>query len=404
MKKILLFTSIIIIGLITFLNIHHKEKENVIKYCSWGSQSEVKILKEIINDFEKETNLKVEFIHIPQNYFQKLHLLFASNADLDVVFLNNQYAKTYINANLLMDLTQYINKTDFYDVATKAFEDNEKIYAFPRDISNLVLFVNKDILKKQNVKYKEKINSLNELKEYANKLTFDDTFGINSEENSLFWLYYLAANGGGVLSDDEQKVIINKKESIEAINFYANLINKDNVAPTKAQIGSMTTAQMFINSKLSMYLGGRWLIPKFRETINFDWDIIEFPSTEKNRVYIDASGWSISKNSKNKENAIKLVQFLSSKNAIDKFVESGLITPARKSSAKAYFEFDKNKNPKHSHIFIDMLNCAKPTPINKNYNKINDILNEEIQKVLSGEQTAEQTFNNKIVKKIESLI
>lgn len=404
MKKILLFTSIIIIGLVCLLNLNHKEDKNVIKYCSWGSQSEVKILKEIINDFEKETNSKVDFIHIPQNYFQKLHLLFASNADLDVIFLNNQYAKTYIKANLLMDLTPYINKIDYYNVATKAFEHENKIYAFPRDISNLVLFVNKDILKKQNVKYKEKINSLKELKEYASKLTFEDTFGINSEENSLFWLYYLASNGGGAISDNAKNVIINNKSSLEAINFYSDLINKDNIAPTKAQIGSMTTAQMFINGKLSMYLGGRWLIPKFRETINFDWDIIEFPSSIENKVYVDASGWSISAKSKNKEQAIELIKYLSSKKAIDKFIESGLITPARIDSTETLFKLDKNKKPQHSQIFVTMLNCAKPTPVNENYNKINDILNEEIKKVLSGEKNAEETFNNRIIRKIESLL
>ena len=161
---------------------------------------------------------------------------------------------------------------------------------------------------------------------------------------------------------------------------------------------------MFINGKLSMYLGGRWLIPKFRETINFDWDIIEFPSSIENKVYVDASGWSISAKSKNKEQAIELIKYLSSKKAIDKFIESGLITPARIDSTETLFKLDKNKKPQHAQIFITMLNCAKPTPVNENYNKINDILNEEIKKVLSGEKNAEETFNNRIIRKIESLL
>ena len=405
MKKFILLILIIIFSSI-FVATKNKENETTkaINFCSWGSQSEVAIIKEVIKDFENETNLKVNFIHIPQNYFQKLHLLFASNYNLDVIFLNNQYAKTYINANLLTDLTPYINKKEYYDVSLNAFKENDKIYAIPRDISNLVLYVNKDIMKKQGVAYKERINTLSELKTIAKKLTFDETFGINSEENSLFWLYYLAANGGGILSDNGKEVILNKKESLEAIDFYSELINKENIAPTKAQIGSMTTAQMFINGKLSMYLGGRWLVPKFRETITFDWDIIEFPSSDKNKVYIDSSGWAISSKSKNIDNSLKLIEYFSSEKSIEKFTQSGLIIPARIDVSTKYIQQDNKNKPAHSKIFIDMLNRAKPTPVNKNYNKINDIINEEIQTVLSGKENANEAFNNKVIKKIEGLL
>lgn len=406
MKKCLLL--ILIFSLLCVFSIIKPFKTDTlpkhINFYSWGSQSEIIILKNILKDFEEETNLKVNFIHIPQNYFQKLHLLFASNSDIDVVTLNNQYVRTYISANLLKDITSLIDTKNFYEISIDAFKENGKIYAIPRDISNLVIYVNKDILRKNNVQYKTKFDSLNELKETAKKLTTNEFFGINSEENSLFWLYYLAANGGGVLSDDGKEVILNKKESLDAINFYADLINTENIAPTKAQIGSMTTAQMFINGKLAMYLGGRWMVPKFRETINFDWDIIEFPATKKNKVYIDTTGWAISKRTKNLEGAIKLIQYLSSEKSIRKYVQSGLILPARKDIATEFINNEKDKKPKNSNIFINMLKNAKPTPVNKNYNKINDILNEEIQKVLSDKQKAEETFNQKVIEKIEGLL
>lgn len=406
MKKILLIIILIVLVCAFFIQKQEfsTQEKDTINFYSWGSQSEISILKEILKDFENETKLKVNFIHIPQNYFQKLHLLFASNSKIDVITINNQYIKTYINADLLIDLNEHIEKDIFYEIALNAFKNKNGIYAIPRDISNLVLYVNKDILKKRNIAYKTKLSSLNELQEYAKALTFNNTFGINSEENSLFWIYYLAANGGGVLSDNGEKVILKNKESIDAINFYSDLINKYNIAPTKAQIGSMTTAQMFINEKLSMYLGGRWLIPKFREAISFDWDIIEFPSSKDNKTYIDASGWAISKKTKNVENSIKLIKYLSSEKSIERFSKSGLIVPARKDIAMKYIKSDKNKKPKHSEIFIDMLSNAKPTPVNKNYNKINDILNEEIQNVLSGNEKAEEAFNEKIIKEIEGLL
>jgi multiple sugar transport system substrate-binding protein len=153
-----------------------------------------------------------------------------------------------------------------------------------------------------------------------------------------------------------------------------------------------------------MYLGGRWLVPKFREAINFDWDIMEFPSTQTNKVYIDSSGWAVSKKSKNKKEAIELIKYLSSKETIDKFTQSGLILPARIDSANSEVFLNKNLKPKHSEIFIDMLKFAKPTPVNENYGKINDILKEKTQKIFNSEKKSDEIIDKKTIKELESLL
>src|SRR5574344_1333141 len=90
--------------------------KTVIKFTSWGYASEISILKPILTEFEKENpDIKIEFIHIPQNYFQKLHLLFASNLAPDVLFINNLYLPIYANAGVLEEIKpNAISKKDFY--------------------------------------------------------------------------------------------------------------------------------------------------------------------------------------------------------------------------------------------------------------------------------------------------
>ena len=387
--------------------VNKSDKAVVIKFSSWGSQSEVEIIKSVISDFEeKNPDIKIDFIHIPQNYFQKIHLLFASGLEPDVLFINNRQIQLYINANLLTDLTPYFNKADdiFFSEALDCFKGNGKIYAIPRDISNLVLYYNKDILKETGVKLPKKINTIEELQEIAKQLTNEKHWGVNFEEDPLWWMYYLAANGGGAISDDLSSVIINSPNSIEALNLYADMINKEHIIPNKAQVGSMTSAQMFINGKIAMYLSGRWMVPKFRETVTFDWDITEFPSSDENKVYIDASGWAVSENSKHKAEAVEFVKYLSSAQAIDKFTESGLIVPSRKDTAKSDVFLEKNKKPYNNIAFIEMLKNAKPTPVNKNYGSVNDILKEKSQCVFEGKCRAEDAFNSAVVKELESLL
>lgn len=381
-----------------------KRNGNIIKFSSWGSQSETKILNSVIKEFEKENpEIKIKFLHFPQNYFQKIHILFASDLAPDVIFINNQNIQLYIQAGLLENLESEFPNADkiFYKTALDCFKKNNQLYAIPRDISNLVIYYNKDIFKKLGIKIPEKINNLDELKTLTEKLTTKENFGINFEEDSLFWSYYLAANGGGIISDDKKSIIIGSKQSIDALNLYSDFVNKYHIAPSKSQIGSMTTAQMFINGKLAMYLGGRWMVPKFRETIKFDWDVIEFPSNNENKLYIDASGWAVSKKSKNKEIAIQFIKYLSSKKNIDKFTEIGLIIPARKDSAEGKYFLD-NKNPKNAKAFLEMLKYSKPTPATENYNYINDILKEKTQSIFLGEKRAEKVFDYKTINKLES--
>ena len=130
-----------------------KEKEFVtIKFASWGSKSEIEIIKPILSDFEKENpEIKVEFMHIPQNYFQKIHLLFASNTAPDVLFLNNLYLPIYANAGLLEELEAEKGIFDEKTLDTLSYKG--KLYAIPRDASNLVIFYNKDLFDKHKIPY-----------------------------------------------------------------------------------------------------------------------------------------------------------------------------------------------------------------------------------------------------------
>lgn len=409
MKK---FLFLLIISAVIFLSgcVNNKQEQyNTIKFSSWGSQSELVVLKDLLKEFEiKNPDLKVEFIHIPQNYFQKLHLLFASNMAPDVIFINNIYAPIYIKAGLLEDLSTYFKnelKNDvFIDQAVKTFTYDGKIYAIPRDISNLVIYYNKDIFDKKGIPYPNKNWTPNDLLKTSQRLTDSSTFGINFEDQSLYWLYYLEANGGGILSDDSKEIIINATKSIEALQFYSDLVNKYKVAPSKAQVASMTTAQMFMQGKLGMYLGGRWMVPKFRKSIGFDWDVVNFPASEKNKVLIDSSGWAISKNSNNKENAARLIKFLSSEESIEKFSKSGLIVPARYDVSKSRGFLSPNLKPKNSKVFIDMIKYSKPTPTNANYQQINDILNEAVEPLFNGDKKAEDIMTPKLIKSLKNLL
>ena len=346
-----------------------------IQFASWGSKSEVEILKPLLADFERENpDIKIEFMHIPQNYFQKLHLLFASKKAPDVIFLNNHYLPVYANAGLLRKFEDSdFEKDAFYPKALAALSWQGNCYAVPRDISTLVIFYNKDIFKKHNLPYPKDGWTMDEFLSDAEKLTsVPDVFGVSFEEDVLFYLPYLMSFGGGILSDDLSVDISDTKESLAGLNFYADLRKRYHVAPLKNESASATMAQMFMQGRLGMYLSGRWIVPKFREEVNFDWDVVSFPAGPAGSITpLDASGWAISADSDNPDAALKLVKYLSSKKVSDDFTKSGLIVPARVDVAESKIFMDGQK-PHNSKVFINSIETSKPTPVSVDYRIILD--------------------------------
>ena len=378
-KKILItlgVTSIILLGA-NFIT-KPVDTRDVIQFASWGSKSEVEIIKPILKDFEKENpSIKIDFMHIPQNYFQKIHLLFASNTAPDVIFINNHYLPVYANAGLLEPVQADNN---FYEKSLEALSWRNTLYAVPRDISNLVVFYNRDILRKNGINSPNDNWTLKEFLNIAQKVTHNGVFGISFEEDPLFYLPYLMSFGGGILSDDLSRLIVEENASQKGIQFYADLRKRHHVAPLKAESASATMAQMFLQQKLAMHLTGRWLVPKYREEADFDWDIVPFPQGENGSIVpLDASGWAIAKSSKNKIMARKLVDFLASKENSQKFAQSGLIVPARKDVAESIYFLD-NKKPRNAKAFLTAIETSKPTPVSIDYKEILDNLKGRFEK------------------------
>ena len=368
----------ILLIFIIFLTGCKQKDDNTLKFASWGSKTEVQIINTLLKDFEKENpDIKVKFLHIPQNYFQKLHLMFASNLAPDVIFINNLNIPVY--EKYLMDLNTFFeeDKKNYYPQVLDTMTYEYRLLAIPRDISELVIFYNKDLFNKYSVDYPKSDWTIEDLLNISQKLTKDNHFGISFEENSIFYLPYLRAFNGGIL-DKNNNLIIDTKNSQKGIEFYSDLRNKYNVAPKEYQSASKTMAQMFIDGQLAMHLSGRWLVPKYREDIKFDWDIINFPNTNgKSSVTLDSSGYAIVKTSKKRQEAIKLVKFLTSNSSSDYFTKTGLIVPARTDNLYSSSFLD-NKKPQNAKIFIDIIKMSEKTPVNKNYSEITDKIDETL--------------------------
>ncbi len=333
-----------------------KTTKEEISFSSWGSITEVNILKKIIADFESENpNIKVNLMHIPQNYFQKLHLLFASNTPPDVIFINNLYLPIYYEH--LEDLSKEVNSADFFSQTIEGLSINSKLYAIPRDISNLVFYINTTQLPNPVPNW-----SIEDLLEYTKIAKTKYPYGISFEED-LFWLQPYLSYYNEIFNETFNA------ENSQGLKFYRELRDKYNVAPTKSQIGSSTLAQMFLDEKLAIYLSGRWMYPKICDAAKFPWIVAPFPQ-DKGFLPCDTSGWAIPKYSKHKVAAKSFIKFLSSEKSAQYFLNTKLIVPARVNIANNLINTEHNES-----VFIEIIRKSKPTPVCNNYKQLVDKFN-----------------------------
>jgi len=384
-----------------------------IQLSTWGSAQEVAVLKTLLHEFETTNpQVRVDLLHIPDNYYQKLQLLIAGDLAPDVIFTNSISFPVYASQGVFMDLQPLLAKStdpkafsapQFYPAALQAFTwklpNGRKIQgALPRDISDVAIFYNKDLFQRAGVAEPKANWTSDQFLDAAKKLTVDanndgdpEQFGFSFySKPPLFWLPFVWSAGGDLFSPDMRHVALDSPAALQGLRFYADLRNEWHVAPKKAESGGVTMSQLFLQQKIAMMANGRWSVPVLREQAKFHWDVAPFPvgSSGKSRVGIDASGYAISAKTGHPQEAMALVRFLLSQKAIAAVTESGLIVPARQDVAESDLYLAPGQAPAHGRVFLDAIADGVPTQSAPRWNELIEELGLALEPVWDGQQDA----------------
>lgn len=391
---------------------------NSLTFSTWGSPEEMAILKPLLKEFEQtHPEIKLNVLHIPDKYFQKIHALLAANIAPDVIFLNNINFPVYASNEAFLNVEPYLQKSqvlkaqDFYPQTLDGFRWQGQLQGIPRDASNLVVFYNKTLFDKAGVPYPRANWTYDDMVATAKKLTIDanrdghpEQFGMSFQDHFLFWFPYVWSFGGDLVSADRTQFTLNQAKALEGLQKVADLRHKHHVAPTASEAGTLKMSQMFMQGSLAMVLNGRWAVPLYRQNLKFDWDIVPFPAGPAGSIVdADASGWVIAKNAANPDKAWQLVEFLASKKAAEAFTKPGLIIPARKDVAESDVFMSPGLPPQHARVFLDVLANGKPMPAIPYWNAVIDTLGQSLEPVWEGKKSAKDALQG-LEPKVQALL
>ena len=207
---------------------------------NWGVENadSFLIIDRAIARFEKKhPNVKVKYTSgiDKKDYSEWCAKKLLSGNLPDVFMVLDTDFNLYYKLGVLQELDSYMeqdlefNKEDFFKTALdigKGIGEEKVQYALPYEVVPTLLFVNKTLLKQENIDIPDKEWTWEEFYNICKKVTKDtdqdgrvDQFGTYN----YTWLDAMYTSGGSLFEDENEKINFSSKYMIESLKFMKNL-------------------------------------------------------------------------------------------------------------------------------------------------------------------------------------
>lgn len=325
-----------------------KDDRTVISMSVWGMPWEDKLYTEIyIPEFEKQNpDIKVKFNNYT-NYREKILTLAAGNNAPDVIRQGAADVPNFIQKGMNLPLDDYfeesgIDRSDFVDAAWPVATMDGKTYAIPQDENLFALYYDPQAFKEAGLKEPDHDYTLEQMLKDAEVLTKKngdnvERYGLVQGWNAWNFMNYVMAFNGSIWSEDLQTSTIGSEEAIKALEYWKQLMVDFNLTPYQSEMGQIGPDVYFQTGKAAMYLDGTWMAPSITKAApDFKFKATSFPKGDRKVVRAQSVMWAVSAESEHPDEAWKLAEFLSTKEALTQYWQTlWVAAPARYSAVNS---------------------------------------------------------------------
>ncbi len=361
--------------------------EVTISYACWDS-NQAKLLETVADEFEKENpNIKIDIqVNGWDDYWTGLEAAATGGSLPDTFWMHSNNIYYYGSNDQLLDLTDYIEKSDSVDLADypeglgQIYNIDGKQYAVPKDYDTIALWYNKTLFDEAKLSYPDETWTWDTLKDAAKKLTKDDgsqygfCAGLHNQEGYYNFVYQ---NGGKIITDDKKSGYDDEK-TVQGIEEYFSFV-KDGLSPEIYD--DQARAEAMQNGLCAMGLFGSWNLSGFAETEfmtkNFDCAVLPSANDGTRSTIFNGLGNAISATTEHPDEAWKWVEYLSSKEGQERQAELGTAISAYNGTADKFAEAYPMFNTK---CYIDMVDYAQIRP----YSNQTSVWEDKAYEILKG--------------------
>ncbi|MET3107748.1 multiple sugar transport system substrate-binding protein [Oxalobacteraceae bacterium GrIS 2.11] len=316
-------------------------------------------MKELLRPYlAKNPNLRVNVTVLNwESAWSKITAAAASGQGPDILELGT----TWVSAISSMDALEPLNTQQLNEVGgAKAFIpavwgtthrfDDSKIYAVPWYADARAAFYRTDVFKKAGVNPKEAFTNWTSFKQAMQKIN-----GQVIDGKKIYALGYPGKNdwnvihnlapwiwnaGGDFLTADKKRSAINSPEALQAITYYTSFAAEGLVPSSALEKDSSQIEAGFFNGQYAVIFSGSWILkqlstPKAKggqmeSAAAHNFGIESYPAGLKGNItFFSGSDLAVMKSSKNKDEAWKLLTYLTSHDAEITYSKMSAMLPAR---------------------------------------------------------------------------
>jgi multiple sugar transport system substrate-binding protein len=304
----------------------------------WGGETDKTTYQKRIDLLVKKyPELKVTVQLIPsETYEQKVQTMIAGGSGPDIMEVAEN-VNVYASKNQVLPLDD-LAKSAGLDLQQRfgsigsLYSYKDKVYAIPDRSGAMILYYNKTLFDQKGIKPPTAEWTWDDALSAFKELTVPGKqWGYAGAEWWAAWWGFAYQNGGKIIDPDTGRPTANTDEVIEALQWAGDLVNKHGVVPTKKQYADFGAEvngdAAFAQGKVAVSTTGFWAISGLLKS-DIEWAIAPFWRGKQQAVTAFGNGLAISRTAKNREAAFKAIDFLTSPEAQQVIIDTGLDVPA----------------------------------------------------------------------------
>jgi multiple sugar transport system substrate-binding protein len=320
---------------------------------------------------------------------QKLTTDIAAGTNADLSIIGTRWLIDFVQQGIAEPLDSYITpefKDRFIDTFLSPSVMEGKTYGLPIAASARAMYYNKDILSKAGVA--EPPKTWAELQDAAKKIKAagGDVYGFGLQgkeiETDVYYYYAMWSMGSEILNEDGTSGL-GTPGALEAAKLYKSLIDEGLTEPGVTSLNREDVQNLFKQGKVGMMITAPFLSNQIKEEApNLNYGVTAIPAgpTGARGTYGVTDSIIMFQNSKNKEEAWKLLDYLFTTEQRAKFTQGEGFLPVNKEEAK----MDYYVNNADLAAFTALLPDARFAPVIPGWEEIAQITSDAMQKIYLG--------------------
>jgi multiple sugar transport system substrate-binding protein len=296
-----------------------------------SSPAEGTALKSAVDAFKAAyPNITVTQTTIAGDYRAQMVNKFGASDPPDLFYVNAEYAPEWMSNGFLFGLDDYISRqgfdtSKFFPDYLSIFQQDGTTYGLPKDGNTIAMAINTDLVPTPPKTMDELITVAKGL---VGKGKLKAPMCLNAAlDRGLAFIY---AQGGSLLNADGSAPAIDSAESTAAVQWYLDLF-KDGLGQTNTQLGDSWCGEALGKGDVAITFEGGWLKGAMDAFPDIKWQFAEVPTgSSGSPVTINyTAAYGIGADSKNKDQAWVLMQYLTGPEGMAKWTSGGIAVPSR---------------------------------------------------------------------------